>query len=254
MSNATGSKAIGYIRVSTAKQAESGLGADAQRDAIERWAKQQGIAVAAVHADEGVSGSTDTLEREGLLDAIGDLRRGDTLVVAKRDRLARDLFVMGGIERMVAKRGARIVSVAGEGTERDADDPSGLLQRGIVDLFAQYERALARFRTRVALRGKARRGGRVGRFAATGYRIEVVTETDEQGREIERGVQVVDEREQRVLAAVSEAMSCGCGMSLRCIAARLAEQGLVSRAGTPYSAAAIRRMRDRIAQQTKVAA
>lgn len=254
MSNATGSRAIGYIRVSTAKQAESGLGADAQRDAIERWAKQQGVDLAAFHADEGVSGSTDALDRDGLVDAIGDLQRGDTLVVAKRDRLARDLFVMGGIERMVAKRGARIVSVAGEGTGTDADDPAGLLQRGIVDLFAQYERALARFRTRVALRGKARRGGRVGRFAATGYRIEVVTEADEQGRPVERGVQVVDEREQRVLAAVAEAMSCGCGMSLRCIAARLAEQGLMSRAGTPYSAAAIRRMRDRIAQQSKVAA
>lgn len=254
MSNATGSRAIGYIRVSTAKQAESGLGADAQRDAIERWAKQQGVDLAAFHADEGVSGSTDALDRDGLVDAIGDLQRGDTLVVAKRDRLARDLFVMGGIERMVAKRGARIVSVAGEGTGTDADDPAGLLQRGIVDLFAQYERALARFRTRVALRGKARRGGRVGRFAATGYRIEVVTEADEQGRPVERGVQVVDDREQRVLAAVAEAMSCGCGMSLRCIAARLAEQGLVSRAGTPYSAAAIRRMRDRIAQQSKVAA
>jgi DNA invertase Pin-like site-specific DNA recombinase len=254
MLNATGSRAIGYIRVSTAKQAESGLGASAQRDAIERWAKQQGVDLAAVHADEGVSGSTDALDRDGLVDAIGDLQRGDTLVVAKRDRLARDLFVMGGIERMVAKRGARIVSVAGEGTGTDADDPAGLLQRGIVDLFAQYERALARFRTRVALRGKARRGGRVGRFAATGYRLEVVTEADEQGRPVERGVQVVDEREQRVLAAVAEAMSCGCGMSLRCIAARLAEQGLVSRAGTPYSASAIRRMRDRIAQQSKVAA
>lgn len=254
MSNATSSKAIGYIRVSTAKQAESGLGADAQRDAIERWAKQQGIAIEAVHADEGVSGSTDALDRDGLLDAIGDLQRGDTLVVAKRDRLARDLFVMGSIERMVTKRGARIVSVAGEGTETDADDPAGMLMRGIVDLFAQYERMSVRLRTRAALRGKANRGGRVGLHATTGYRIEVVTEQDEQGRPIDRGVQVVDEREQRVLAAVAEAMSCGCGMSLRCIAARLAEQGLVSRAGTPYSAAAIRRMRDRIAQQSKVAA
>ena len=88
MSNATGSKAIGYIRVSTAKQAESGLGADAQRDAIERWAKQQGIAIEAVHADEGVSGSTDALDRDGLLDAIGDLQRGDTLVEIVPNRWA----------------------------------------------------------------------------------------------------------------------------------------------------------------------
>jgi len=98
------------------------------------------------------------------------------------------------------------------------------------------------------------RGGRVGRFAAPVYRIEVVTEADEQGRSVERGVQVVDERAKRVLAAVAEAMSCGCGMSLRRIAARLAAQGLVRRAGKPYTAAAIRSMRDRIAQQSKVAA
>jgi DNA invertase Pin-like site-specific DNA recombinase len=164
MHNAT-NRVVGYIRVSTTKQAESGLGVDAQRDAIEQWAAKQGLSVVAVHADEGVSGGSDALDRDGLIDAIGDLQRGDTLVVAKRDRLARDLFVMGGIERMVAKRGARIVSVAGEGTEGDADDPGALLMRGIVDLFAQYERACVRARTRVALRAKARRGGRVGRFA-----------------------------------------------------------------------------------------
>ncbi len=243
-------RVIGYVRVSTAKQAESGLGAAAQRDAIERWAQQQGATVAAVHADEGVSGASEALDRDGLIDAIGDLKRGDTLVVAKRDRLARDPFVAGGIERMVAKRGARIVSVAGEGTDHAADDPAGMLMRGIVDLFAAYERMLAQVRTRAALRAKAKSGGRVGLHATTGYRLEDIDTVDKQGRPCVRGVQVIDEREQQTLAAVAEAMACGCGLSLRCIAARLAEQGLVSRAGTPYTAAAIRRMRDRIAKQS----
>jgi hypothetical protein len=59
----------------------------------------------------------------------------------------------------------------------------------------------------------------------------------------------VNADEQRILAAIDEAMTCGCGLSLRCIAARLAEQGLLSRSGKPFTATAIRRLRARIEAQ-----
>jgi DNA invertase Pin-like site-specific DNA recombinase len=58
-----------------------------------------------------------------IADALNALRRGDVLIVAKRDRIARDAFVSVLIEREAAKKGARIVSAAGEGT--DSDDPAG---------------------------------------------------------------------------------------------------------------------------------
>jgi DNA invertase Pin-like site-specific DNA recombinase len=44
------------------------------------------------------------------------------------------------IERLIAKRGAHVVSAAGEGT--DSDDPAGVLMRRLIDSFPEYERAL----------------------------------------------------------------------------------------------------------------
>ena len=81
------------------------------------------------------------------------------LLVAKRDRLGRDVIAVAMIERLIAKRGARVVSAAGEGT--DSDDPSALLMRRLIDSFAEYERALIAARTRAALAAKRRRGERV---------------------------------------------------------------------------------------------
>jgi DNA invertase Pin-like site-specific DNA recombinase len=101
---------------------------------------------------------------------------------------------------------------------------------------AAYEMDLAhiRARTRAAIQAKAARGDRFTRYAPTGFtwagdRLQVNAE------------------EQRVFAAIRAAMDCGCGMSLRCIANRLAEQGIVSRAGKPFTAAAISRLQKRVA-------
>jgi DNA invertase Pin-like site-specific DNA recombinase len=63
--------------------------------------------------------------------AIVALKRGDVLLVAKRDRLGRDVYEVLGIQRLIARRGARVVSAAGEGT--DADSPSDVLMRGLID-------------------------------------------------------------------------------------------------------------------------
>ena len=64
------------------------------------------------------------------------------------------------IESAVKRKKARIVSVAGEGTE--ADDPSSILMRRMVDAFSEYERLIIGARTKVALRAKREKGQRVG--------------------------------------------------------------------------------------------
>jgi DNA invertase Pin-like site-specific DNA recombinase len=74
--------------------------------------------------DAGTSGSLAIEDRPVLVDAVAVLRRGDVLLVAKRDRLRRDVIAVAMIERLIATRGARIVSAAGEGTE--SDDPAPL--------------------------------------------------------------------------------------------------------------------------------
>jgi DNA invertase Pin-like site-specific DNA recombinase len=88
------------------------------------------------------------------------LKPGDSLLVAKRDRLGRDPIVVAMIESAVVRKGARIVSAAGEGTE--GDEPSHVLMRHLIDAFAEYERLIIVARTKAALQAKKARGERVG--------------------------------------------------------------------------------------------
>lgn len=150
--------AVAYLRVSTDEQH---LGPEAQRTAIEAWADRAGVTVAAWHADRGLSGASPIDKRPGLLAAIEDLRThgAGVLVVAKRDRLARDVVIAATIERLAQRCGAVVTSADGVGA---GDGPESALMRTLVDAFAQYERALIRARTKVALAAKSRRGERVG--------------------------------------------------------------------------------------------
>src|SRR4051794_33575364 len=115
----TSPQAIAYLRVSTDKQADSGLGLEAQRQSVSTAAARLGLELGAVLIDAGTSGALVLAERPVLMEAITALRRDDVLLIAKRDRLARDVVEAAMIERLVTKRGARIVSAAGEGTDSD---------------------------------------------------------------------------------------------------------------------------------------
>lgn len=210
--------AFGYLRVSTDQQSESGLGLDAQREAVEKTAARLGLPVSEVFTDAGLSGALDLENRPALFAAVQGLKRGDVLIVAKRDRLGRDLVGVAMIERAVTRKGARIVSAAGEGTE--GTDAGAMLQRGIIDLFAQFERNMIAQRTKAALQAKRARGERAGnipfgyQLGADGQRLEAC------------------EAEQTVLAILGELKAAG--YSLRQIAAELNRQGFTTRRGTPW--------------------
>jgi DNA invertase Pin-like site-specific DNA recombinase len=193
-----------YLRVSTAQQAESGAGLDAQHGACLRFAGN----VEGVYRDEGVSGKAGLDKRPALLNLISQLRKGDVVVVAKRDRLGRDPLVIAMIEAAVTRKGARIVSAAGEGT--DSDSPTDILMRRMVDAFAEYERLIIIARTKSALQAKKARRERTGSIPY-GYRCD-------------DGVNLVpDEVEQEAIAMIRELNAKG--LSLRNIAGRLEVKG-----------------------------
>lgn len=208
-------KAVGYLRVSTGSQAESGLGLAAQRSAVEGAAKRLGLELVAVHADEGLSGSLGLEDRPALLAAVSALGRGDVLVVAKRDRLGRDVLVCAVLERLVAKRGAKIVSSAGEGS--DDAGPSGELMRTLVDAFGQYERALIATRTKLALAAKRARNELAG-SCPYGWRVT------SDGRTL-----ASVPAEQKVLGLVRELR--GEGLSWRAVAEVLNARSLPAKKG-----------------------
>lgn len=204
-------RAIAYLRVSTDDQA---LGPEAQRAAIGRWALAAGVEVVGWHVDQGVSGAAPLDRRWALLAAVADLEEqgAGVLVVAKRDRLARDVMAAAMIESMAARVGARVLSAAGEG---EGDDPSALLMRRMVDAFAEYERALIAARTRAALAVKRGRGELTG-TAPLGKAIA------------DDGIKLVeDAAERRALDLIGE-LRAG-GMSLRAIVDELNARGIPAR-------------------------
>ncbi len=147
---------VAYLRVSTDDQAN---GLEAQRATITAYAAKEGVSLASWHVDEGVSGGSSLEAREGLLGAIRDLRKGGLLIIAKRDRLARDVLVAATIEAAVSRLGARVVSADGAGNGVEAADA---FMRSVLDAVAAYERALIRQRTKSALAAKRARGELVG--------------------------------------------------------------------------------------------
>lgn len=169
-------KLIGYLRVSTDQQADSGLGLEAQKHVIVEYIKKHKICSYEFFEDAGLSGTIALDKRPGMVSAIGSLRKGDILAVAKRDRLGRDMLVLAMIEAAVKRKGARIISTAGEGT--DSDDPASALFRHMIDGFAIYERLIIGARTKAALKVKKEKGQRVGhipfgsKLSADGIHLE----------------------------------------------------------------------------------
>ena len=205
--------AIAYTRVSTTDQAESGAGLAAQAAAINAYATKAGLTILGTFTDAGISGAAGIEDRPGLMAAVAGLRRGDVLVIAKRDRLGRDQMAILMIERAVAKKGATIVSADGIG---NGDDAGSVFMRQIVDAASVYERNLIKARTKAALAAKRKAGERTGEIPF-GWCLGA------DGRLIE------DAREQNVLAKIKACREAR--MSLRQIAAILTEAGEVTKKG-----------------------
>jgi len=212
-----------YVRVSTNDQAESGAGISAQTDACRGWAARLGIPVASEHSEGGVSGAAALEKRPSLMEAIHALTRGDVLLVAKRDRLGRDVILLATIERLVERKGARVVSVAGEGS--DDQGPTGELMRRIIDAFSAYERALIGMRTKAALQAKKVRGERIGglpfgfQAGTSGKLVPLATEIG-------------------TLSVIQDLRASGA--SLAKIAEALEQQGLRPKRGSKWHASSVR--------------
>jgi DNA invertase Pin-like site-specific DNA recombinase len=90
-------RAIGYIRVSTAKQGKSGLGLEAQQQVLQRFADAEGIELVDILV-EVESAKHDATKRPVLAQALAKPKRGKLpIVVAKLDRLSRDVHYISGL-------------------------------------------------------------------------------------------------------------------------------------------------------------
>jgi len=129
---------IGYARCSTDKQDLT-----AQRAAL----AELGVAADRIYVDHGLTGTSRA--RPGLNQALAAVRKGDTLVVPKLDRLARSVPDARSIADELAARG---VTLALGQSRYDPADPMGKMFFNILATFAEFEADLIRLRTREGMK------------------------------------------------------------------------------------------------------
>jgi DNA invertase Pin-like site-specific DNA recombinase len=232
--------AVAYIRASKDEQK---LTLGAQRASIASWAAQHGVSVASWHEDAGVCSVTPLDNRTALPGAFAALRShgAGVLVVACRDRLARDPMLTGMAEHEAARAGAVIVSAAGEG---NGTTPADEMMRGIVDVFARHERRRIQERTRTCLR-HAREQGQFTGGTATPYGFRLASD----GQHVTRckglgcsGCRTLEPvpSEQSIIETARTLRATG--KSLAAVAAQLTAEGFLSRTGRPFAASQVQRM------------
>ena len=153
---------LGYVRVSTEEQSDSGAGLEAQRRAIEAECVRRGWQLLEVVEDAGFSAKD--LKRPGIQEALRVLEEGDAkaLVAAKLDRLSRSMIDFTALMATAQKQGWALVALD---CAVDTTTPAGEAMANVLATFAQFERRLISQRTRDALAVKKSQGVRLGRRA-----------------------------------------------------------------------------------------
>ena len=160
--------AIGYVRVSSDEQAESGLGLDAQRQRIRAYCELQELHLAAIFEDPGVSGGKPLSSRPAGSRLLENARttRPVVVVVARLDRLFRSVADAAQTIADFDKKCIELVAVA-EGF--DMTNPYGRAMAQMASVFAELERAMIRERTRAAMRVKRDRRERISGHVPFGW-------------------------------------------------------------------------------------
>jgi DNA invertase Pin-like site-specific DNA recombinase len=214
---------VSYIRVSTGKQGKSGLGIDAQREAIARFAAAGGLEVLTEFVEVETGKGSDALERRPrLAEALAKAKRAKVpVVVAKLCRLSRDVAFISGL---MAQRVPFIV------TELGADADPFMLH--IYAALAEKERALIADRTRAALAQKKAQGTVLGN--RTNLR-------DAQAKGVATNQKAADAFAANVLPIVKQIQAAG-ATTHRAIAQALNDRGVRTARGGDWHDSTVRNL------------
>jgi DNA invertase Pin-like site-specific DNA recombinase len=209
---------IGYVRVSTSQQGRSGLGIEAQREALARFAASEGFELVRVFVEVETGKGSDALDRRPqLAAALSEARRQRcSVAVAKLDRLSRDVHFISGL---MAHRVPFLVAELGPDV-----DPF------ILHLFAalaEKERALIATRTKAALAAAKARGVKLG-----GPKLAEARQVA-----VERNVANADQRAANVLPIIRDIQRSGA--SLHQVAEALNARGISTPRGGRWYAKSV---------------
>ncbi|MEQ8822494.1 MAG: recombinase family protein [Sumerlaeia bacterium] len=228
---------VSYVRVSTRKQAASGLGLEAQREAVQRHVEISGGAVARefTETESGKKANRPQLEK-----ALAFAKRnGATVIVAKLDRLSRNVAFLSTL----MESGVDFVATDNPAANR--------FTLHVLAAVAEHEREMISRRTKEALAQAKARGTALG-SAKPGHwdgREDRRREGQAKGNRRSAEVRAAAAREEYAdLLPTIRAMR-GEGQSLRAIAAALNESGERTRRGAQFTASHIVRIIKRFDQK-----
>lgn len=167
--------AIGYVRVSTSAQGRSGLGLEAQRAAIARFASAEGLEVAEVYQEIETGSGSDALERRPqLAAALKAARKAKApVLVAKLDRLSRDVHFVSGL---MSHRVEFVVCDLGR-----QSDPFVL---HLYAALAEKERSMISARTKAGLAAAKARGTKLGMAARRKSEVREIAATGAKANQV----------------------------------------------------------------------
>ncbi|MEZ0354095.1 recombinase family protein [Mycobacterium sp. pR1184] len=226
-------RVVAYVRVSSAHQAEA-YGPEVQRAAIRKWAKAGGHKVVSWQTDV-ISGASELRDRAGWCEAAALVKSGKAqgVVVARLDRLARDVMVQELLLRKLSDLGGIVLSTRESEDELlngESKDPSRKLIRVICGAISEYDREMTVDRLAAGRHAKAARGGYAHGALPYGYRTV-------------KGKLVPVPAEQRALARMKELAEQSA--STREIARVLAAEGHPTKRGGQWCAATVARILQR---------
>ena len=213
-------QAIGYIRVSTERQASEGVSLEAQEARIRKWCADNGYDLVKVFVDAGISGKRMDTRKE-LLAALGSLKKGMALVSYSLSRLARSTADAITIGNQIAKKKADMVSLS---EQIDTTTASGNMMFQMLAVLAEFERKLTAERTKGALQHKKATGQKY--CNQTPYGFEAI-----EGRLVEV------KKEAKVVAEIQAARSSG--TTLQSIADNLNGRKIPTKTGKRWAPATI---------------
>lgn len=137
-------KAFSYLRVSGKGQID-GDGFPRQRDSVNRYAKRHHLEIVSEFRDEGVSGTKDAFDRDGLTELLVALKSNGVrcVLLERADRLARDLMISEILLDEFRKLGVKVIA-ADSDTDLTVEDcdPTRTLMRQMLGAISQWEKTI----------------------------------------------------------------------------------------------------------------
>jgi DNA invertase Pin-like site-specific DNA recombinase len=195
--------AVAYYRVSNRQQQRSGLGIEAQRATVARFAEAEGLTLIAEFVEAETGKGADALDRRPQLAAalVAACTAKCSVLVSKLDRLSRDVAFVAGL---MAQRVPFIVAELG----RDADP----FMLHLYAALAEKERRLISERTKAALAVRKASGSKLGnpsniREAGDMGRATLIAAADENARSLLPVLWIVRNEGSITLAAITSALN-----------------------------------------------